>query len=335
MSKHKPLEALARAFDKEDAAQRGEPDPWKDAEDDAEWVSERLACAHVAAEAYLAARSTVPEAGKAVDEFCGHGALRVACPYCKTTANFSIASVPAPSGAEPTADQELQEVADGAWGDGPMRRRAAFVEIERRATVERAKAAAPQAVPAEDVAKLVERLNSIAEDQREYGSGSTVIPDALTEAAAALTSLSARLATAETARYVAATNYLDLVKYKEHLKAEATSLRREVDEGIEPYFARQIEWSRETFGPALRTHGVIDHIRKELTEIEADPHDLSEWIDVVILAMDGFWRHGGSAADLMPRLLAKQQKNMARSWPDWRTMSEDQAIEHNRAGASE
>lgn len=97
------------------------------------------------------------------------------------------------------------------------------------------------------------------------------------------------------------------------------------------YYSRQIEWSRETFGPALRTKGVIDHIRKELTEIEREPHDLSEWIDVVILAMDGFWRHGGKAEDLMPALLAKQQKNMARVWPDWRTMSEDSAIEHDRS----
>ncbi len=103
---------------------------------------------------------------------------------------------------------------------------------------------------------------------------------------------------------------------------------------IESYFERQIAWSRETFGPALRTKGVIDHITKELREIERDPHDLSEWVDVVILAMDGFWRHGGKAADLLPSLIGKQQKNMARKWPDWRTMSEDQAIEHDRTIAA-
>lgn len=118
------------------------------------------------------------------------------------------------------------------------------------------------------------------------------------------------------------------------LRAENEALRARLEtveaETIETYFARQIDWSRETFGPALRTGGVIDHIRKELKEIEADPHDLSEWIDVVILAMDGFWRHGGKASDLLPRLLAKQQKNMARTWPDWRSMSENQAIEHVR-----
>lgn len=104
-----------------------------------------------------------------------------------------------------------------------------------------------------------------------------------------------------------------------------------VEETLETYYQRQIEWSRETFGPALRTKGIIDHITKELREIEADPHDLSEWVDVVILAMDGFWRHGGSAEDLFKALIAKQKKNMARSWPDWRTMSEDSAIEHDRS----
>jgi len=101
---------------------------------------------------------------------------------------------------------------------------------------------------------------------------------------------------------------------------------------LEAYYQRQIEWSKRTFGPALRTKGVLDHIRKELKEIEADPHDLSEWIDVVILAMDGFWRHGGTAEQLMARLQAKQDKNFARAWPDWRTMSEDHAIEHDRSG---
>lgn len=109
----------------------------------------------------------------------------------------------------------------------------------------------------------------------------------------------------------------------------------EPSETIETYYARQIEWSKNTFGPALRTKGIIDHIKKELKEIEAEPHDLSEWIDVVILAMDGFWRHGGSVDDLMTRLLAKQQKNIARTWPDWRTMSEDVAIEHDRSHDAE
>lgn len=54
------LRALAQAYDREDAAQRGEPDPWNlddpgDIGDSDTWVSERLACARAAAEAFLSA----------------------------------------------------------------------------------------------------------------------------------------------------------------------------------------------------------------------------------------------------------------------------------------
>jgi len=56
------LRALAQAYDREDAAQRGEPDPWNlddpgDIGDSDTWVSERLACARAAAEAFLSALS--------------------------------------------------------------------------------------------------------------------------------------------------------------------------------------------------------------------------------------------------------------------------------------
>jgi hypothetical protein len=97
------------------------------------------------------------------------------------------------------------------------------------------------------------------------------------------------------------------------------------------HLQRQREWSGRTFGPGPRTHGVIDHIRKELHEIEAAPTDISEWIDVVILALDGAWRSGASPDEIITALVTKQAKNEARSWPDWRTASPDHAIEHHRA----
>lgn len=96
------------------------------------------------------------------------------------------------------------------------------------------------------------------------------------------------------------------------------------------HLQRQREWSGRTFGPGPRTAGVIDHIRKELREIEADPTDLSEWIDVVILALDGAWRAGGTPEQIIAALVAKQTKNEGRTWPDWRTVSPDKAIEHDR-----
>lgn len=98
------------------------------------------------------------------------------------------------------------------------------------------------------------------------------------------------------------------------------------------HLERQREFSRQTFGPGVRTNGVLDHIRKELGEIEADPKDIAEWVDVVILAFDGAWRAGWEPQAIVDAIAAKQAKNEARKWPDWRTMSPDKAIEHDRSG---
>lgn len=96
------------------------------------------------------------------------------------------------------------------------------------------------------------------------------------------------------------------------------------------HLERQRAWSRETFGPGSRVNGVLDHIRKELEEIAADPTDVEEWVDVLILAFDGAWRAGHEPQAILDALAAKQAKNEARTWPDWRQMSPDQAIEHVR-----
>lgn len=96
------------------------------------------------------------------------------------------------------------------------------------------------------------------------------------------------------------------------------------------HLARQRAFSEQTFGPGMRTQGVIDHIRKELLEIEAAPADLSEWIDVAILALDGAWRTGATPQQIIEALVAKQDKNEARQWPDWRIVPDGQAIEHVR-----
>jgi hypothetical protein len=94
---------------------------------------------------------------------------------------------------------------------------------------------------------------------------------------------------------------------------------------------RQRAFSLRTFGPGQRTKGVIDHIKKELIEIEAKPTDLTEWVDVVLLALDGAWRAGWEPEDIANAIHMKQDKNERRNWPDWRTADPDKAIEHIRA----
>ena len=98
--------------------------------------------------------------------------------------------------------------------------------------------------------------------------------------------------------------------------------------GLADYLRRQWEWSERTFGPGRRTLGVTKHIEKEIAEVRAKPEDLSEWVDIIILAMDGYWRHGGKPEELLAQMQAKQAKNFARQWPAWK--SEDEPVEHDR-----
>lgn len=158
----------------------------------------------------------------------------------------------------------------------------------------------------------------------------------------------------------------------------------------------QRDWSIATFGPYPRPAGLVKHLRKELVEIEKAPDDLTEYIDVMILAFDGALRctHGtparvlhafeGAAAampfvvDLWMSLLTsvdwvpdapddvaqwtlvaavayeialdmadlpdvgsagetvvaeyrnKMVENRRRTWPDWREVGPNEAVEHIR-----
>lgn len=111
---------------------------------------------------------------------------------------------------------------------------------------------------------------------------------------------------------------------------------------LKQHLIRQMAWSHATFGPGERMEGVADHIRKELNEVIASGGESEEWVDVVILALDGLTRRlaflGGSGrrdpnevAELACRMIQqKQSLNEARDWPDWRTQPKDRAIEHLR-----
>ncbi len=102
---------------------------------------------------------------------------------------------------------------------------------------------------------------------------------------------------------------------------------------VKAHLLRQKQWSAETFGPHSRegrTAGVTDHLKKEIREIESKPGDLSEWIDIVILAIDGAFSEGFTPLEVIRAWEAKQQENEDRTWPDWRTADPTKAIEHVR-----
>lgn len=100
------------------------------------------------------------------------------------------------------------------------------------------------------------------------------------------------------------------------------------------HLERQRTFSLATFGPGTRTDGILDHLRKELAEVAAAPTDLSEWVDLVLLALDGAWRAGHEPLAIAQGIAAKQERNEGRTWPDWRTMDPGKAIEHDRTGGA-
>ena len=83
---------------------------------------------------------------------------------------------------------------------------------------------------------------------------------------------------------------------------------------LELFLKKQAYWSAHTFGEGKRTIGIVNHIKSELLEIEESPDDLSEWIDVLILAFDATWRLGATPEEVTSALAAKQKINTERIW---------------------
>lgn len=94
------------------------------------------------------------------------------------------------------------------------------------------------------------------------------------------------------------------------------------------YMRKQIVWSRKTFGTGRRTKGILEHIRKEIIEVEEHPTDLMEWVDIVTLALDGAWRAGYSPEQIFFAMKSKLNINIGREWnvPD----SKNEPVEHVR-----
>jgi hypothetical protein len=91
------------------------------------------------------------------------------------------------------------------------------------------------------------------------------------------------------------------------------------------FINKQMRWSANTFGRTPRLKGILEHIRKEVQEIEEKPSDISEWADVIILAIDGAWRQGFTAHQICQALEEKQLKNFSRVW---NVQGDDQPCEH-------
>jgi hypothetical protein len=114
---------------------------------------------------------------------------------------------------------------------------------------------------------------------------------------------------------------------------------------LKQHLIRQMAFSKATYGPGTRTNGVLDHITKEIAEVRDSGGSADEWVDLVILSLDGLTRQlsfcnegdkriktSAEIAELACNIIVgKQDRNENRTWPDWRTMSAEKAIEHDRS----
>lgn len=108
---------------------------------------------------------------------------------------------------------------------------------------------------------------------------------------------------------------------------------------MQSMLARQMAVSKATFGPGRRTTPIIKHMRMEMEEVYDSDGDPAEWVDLVILALDGLtravwvgsdYKMSADRAALMAEMLLREKyaKNERRDWPDWRKANPLEPIEH-------
>lgn len=82
----------------------------------------------------------------------------------------------------------------------------------------------------------------------------------------------------------------------------------------EEWLERRNEWSDRTFGTGDRTDYILHHIETELDEVRQAPDDVYEWVDIILLALDGAWRAGHNPNRVLGALRLKAEFNTTRTW---------------------
>jgi hypothetical protein len=93
--------------------------------------------------------------------------------------------------------------------------------------------------------------------------------------------------------------------------------------------AKHAEWSQKTFGSDLERDwtGPLNHLKKEIREIEDQPFDREEWADGLLLFLDAARRAGFNAAGLVLAAEYKLSININRIWGE---PNDDGSVEHVR-----
>ncbi len=91
----------------------------------------------------------------------------------------------------------------------------------------------------------------------------------------------------------------------------------------------QAEWSQATFGTDAERGplGALKHLEKEAREAQANPSDITEYADCLLLILDAARRAKIKPLELVKAAQAKLLVNEARIWP--KPVS-DEPVEHVR-----
>ncbi len=92
----------------------------------------------------------------------------------------------------------------------------------------------------------------------------------------------------------------------------------------------QAEWSQATFGSDKERGpiGALKHLEKEAREAAANPSDVKEYADCLILLLDASRRAGFTLLDVVRAATEKMIENKSRQWP--KPTVADMPVEHIR-----
>ena len=96
------------------------------------------------------------------------------------------------------------------------------------------------------------------------------------------------------------------------------------------FWGAQAEWSEATFGTIAERGpiGPLKHLKKEVDETLAKPHDLEEYADMLFLLVDATRRAGFTYDQWVEKAFEKLEKNKKRTWA--KPTASDEPVEHIR-----
>jgi len=80
------------------------------------------------------------------------------------------------------------------------------------------------------------------------------------------------------------------------------------------HLVQQREFSESAFGPGENTALIAEAM---LPELSTEPHQLGDWLNIVLFGLDGAWRTGADPAQICQALADRLVELRSRAWPDW------------------